>query len=100
MTAEAPPAFQSSLAAVFLAAAFLLAVYWPLQHDFSASQGKFQIVDKIGRWIETNGPEFKIEGLTGPFIHPNVAAGTLALAIPFGLTFIVGGWQKRKVWIT
>ncbi len=100
LIAEGHPAFQRWLAAGFLAAAFLLALYWPLQHDFSASQGKFQIVDKIGSWIETFGPEFKIEGLTGPFIHPNVAAGTLALAVPFGIAFIIDGWQKRSIWIS
>ena len=100
LIAEGHPAFQSSLAAGFLAAAFLLAVYWPLQHDFSASQGKFQIVDKIGGWIETYGPEFKFEGLTGPFIHPNVAAASLALAIPFGIAFMIDGWQKSRIWIS
>jgi hypothetical protein len=78
MIAEGHPAFQSWLAAGFLAAAFLLAVYWPLQHDFSASQGKFQIVDKIGSWIETR-PEFKIEGLLT--FHPSKCSRGTGLAV-------------------
>lgn len=100
LIAAGHPSIQNWLAAGFLAAAALLAVYWPLQHDFAASSGKFEVVDAIGRWIEANGLHFKLEGLTGPFIHPNVAAGTLALAIPFGAAFGVQGWRSRRLWIS
>lgn len=97
LIATGHPGFQRWLAIGFLLASCLLALYWPLQHDFSVSQGKFQFVDDFGYWIEAHLPEIKFEAFTGPFIHANVAAATMALAVPFGLAFVVEGWTTRRI---
>lgn len=68
------------LACGFVLAAAGLAVYWPIQHDFAAVPGKLPLITQAGAWINA-----LIPAIPGPQIHNNVAAGTLALAIPFGI---------------
>lgn len=70
-----------------------LAVYWPLQHDFAAQPAKFAVLNAIGLWLNQHLPSLKFETLTGPAIHPNVAAGALSLAVPFAALTI---FQQRK----
>lgn len=72
-----------------------LAVYWPLQHNFTAEPSKFGWITELGRQINSAIPSFQWTGLTGPSIHNNVAAGVLALAAPFGAWFTID-WAKKK----
>lgn len=95
---EDPRRVHSALAVAFFAAAVVLAIYWPLQHDFQAHPAKFGPLNAAGQWIETHLPAVKFESLTGPSIHPNVASGTLALAAPFGAAL---AWEqgRRRRWL-
>lgn len=81
---------QTWLAAGFVLAAAVLAVYWPLQHDFSAEPGKLGMITQIGGWLNRSLPT-----PPGPSIHGNVAAGTLALAVPFGVG-LIWQWARRR----
>ncbi|OGO29809.1 MAG: hypothetical protein A2Z16_15065 [Chloroflexi bacterium RBG_16_54_18] len=79
------------LAAGFLGAAACLAIYWPLQHDFSVLPGKLPVITNGGLWINAH-----LHKIPGPSIHNNVAAGTLALSIPFGLACIWVSLRQRR----
>ena len=79
------------LATGLLFAAVGLAIYWPTQHDFVAAPGKLAIITQAGIWINTHSPM-----IPGPSIHNNVAAGTLALAVPFGITLLLEAARQRK----
>ena len=87
---------QRWLAAGFIAAALALAVYWPLQNDFSSQPVKSEAIYAAGMWIENHLPDFKLETLTGPAIHPGVASGVLLLAIPMAATLALDAWQCRR----
>jgi len=73
------------IAALLVLAAVVLAIYWPIQHDFTAQPAKFEPVTQLGLWINSHLPEVDFSFLTGSAIHANVAAGSLLLAIPFGV---------------
>ncbi len=77
----------------FTLAITMLAIYWPLQHDFLAGQSKFGFIDRAGHVINTILPT-----IPGPSIHSNVAAGTLVIGLPIAITCI---WQarRRKQWL-
>lgn len=87
-------AFIPWLAGGVVAAASYLAVYWPTQFDFSAGAAKFPILQRLGGWLAAHLPS-----IPGPSIHPNVAAGTLALALPFCAALVWYVWQKRSLWL-
>ncbi len=70
----------SFAAFAFLVAAAVLAAYWPLQHDFSLYPGKFDFITSAGLWLNDYLP-----ALPGPHVHANIGAGTLILAVPFGV---------------
>ena len=79
------------LAAGLVAAAAFLALYWPLQHDFAAETAKFAAITNLGLWLNGHLP-----AIPGPSIHANVAAGTLALALPFDLALAWQAWQAGR----
>jgi len=79
------------LAAGLVAAAAFLALYWPLQHDFAAETAKFAAITNLGLWLNGHLP-----AIPGPSIHANVAAGTLALALPFDLALAWQTWQAGR----
>ena len=83
---------------VFLAA--ILAIYWPIQHDFIFEPAKFQTIQSLGLWINQNFPRVIYTELTGPSIHSNVAAGVLALCIPFGIAMIFISWTSKHRFAT
>ena len=76
------------IAASLLLAATILALYWPIQHDFFSAPAKYGIINLIGRWINRTVPQITLESITGSSIHSNVAAGTLALALPFSCALL------------
>ncbi len=80
-------------AAFLVMAAVVLAIYWPIQHDFSAQPAKFEPVTQLGLWINSHLPRVDFSFLTGSAIHANVAAGTLLLAIPFGV-YLSWVWRR------
>jgi O-antigen ligase len=82
--------FLHWLAFGFLVAAAILAIYWPLQHDFTAQPGKIALITSIGTWINSFLPP-----IPGPTIHNNVAAGVLVLAVPFGIASIFANFKPR-----
>ncbi len=82
-------------AALLVLASVVLAIYWPIQHDFTAQPAKFEPVTQLGLWINSHLPEVDFSFLTGHAIHPNVAAGTLLLAIPFGV-YLSWVWRREK----
>jgi len=70
-----------------------LALYFPLQHDYSASPGKFPWITWLGQWINQHFPS-----IPGPSIHPNVAASTLAPGLALSVALFT--WAgKRKSWL-
>jgi O-antigen ligase len=93
---DANPLIQRLLVFGFVAAAAFLALYWPIQHDFISEPSKFGFISSIGVWVNGNLPQLDFSTLTGPSIHANVAAGTLALAIPFGIASVYYLWKLNK----
>jgi O-antigen ligase len=71
------PGSQRWLAFGLLLAAAGLAVYWPLQAALTGATGNI------------------LQNLTGPSIHPNVAAGSLVVAVPFGVALIIQAFLSR-----
>jgi len=78
--------------------ATLLAVYWPLQHDFSAQPAKFSILTAIGLWLNAHLPSLRLESITGPAIHPNIAGAALSLATPFAFMVVIQERQRGRAW--
>ena len=88
---------QRWLAMGFLVATAGLAVFWPLQHDFTIEQVKLRFISSVGSWIQSVTPaipDFPKE------IHPNVAGGIFALAIPYGIALSLDfNRSKRITWM-
>jgi O-antigen ligase len=82
-------------AALLVLASVVLAIYWPIQHDFTAQPAKFDPLNTAGLWVNTHLPHINLSTLTGSSIHANVAAGTLLLAIPFGV-YLSWVWLREK----
>jgi len=81
------------LAWITLAGIGLLAVYWPLRHQFAGDLGKFTIISRIGTAINSVA-----QVLSGPDLHTNVAGGLYAMGIPFGVALALWAWRaKRKL---
>lgn len=89
--AEAEPPFLTLLAAGFVFAAAGLALYFPTQHNFTLAPAKVGLVNSLGLWINANLP-----APPGPSIHNNVAAGTLALALPFGMALSCTAFRRLR----
>jgi O-antigen ligase len=83
-----PEQFQRWVASGFLLAAGGLALYWPLRHDFSGDAVKFTPLNAAGRWLNVH-----LAHLPGPVVQANVAAGTLAVALPIGMALV---WEARQ----
>ena len=88
---DSSEATRNKVALGFVVATTALAIYWPLQHDFSSGQSKFAIIDTMGRWINDTLP-----AIPGPSIHSNVAAGTLLIGLPFGIAASAHAWRKQR----
>jgi hypothetical protein len=84
------------LAAGFVIAATVLAVYWTLQNDFSSQTAKVAIFHQVGLWIEDNLPRIHFSQLTGDSIHPNVAASVFLLALGFAVSLAYDAWQIKQ----
>ncbi len=80
---------RAAWALLVLAAAFSLS--WTLTHDFAADPGEFGWINSLGSWLNAALPV-----KAGPTLHPNVAAGTLLVSLPFGALFAWGAAAQRK----
>ncbi len=100
---ESPLGMRDWIATGFLVAAAGLAVYFPLQYDYGSAPMKIGFINQIGMAINqitagmVTGDGSSINSLlltlTGGGIHPNVAAGTLAAAVPFGIALTYNAWK-------
>ena len=79
------------VSAGLVAAAAFLALYWPAQHDFSAGTAKFAWLNELGSKMGSALPH-----IPGPSVHSNVAAGVLALALPFAFFLALELWRMGK----
>ena len=81
------------LAAGMLLVGLALAVYWPLQHDFTADLEKFPGIAQVGLLLRQVLP-----AIPGPSVHAYVAASTFAPALPFAIA--LAAWAgKRRPWL-
>ena len=81
------------LAAGMLLVGLALAVYWPLQHDFTADLEKFPRIAQVGLLLRQVLP-----AIPGPSVHAYVAASTFAPALPFAIA--LAAWAgKRRPWL-
>lgn len=69
-----------------LAATF--SIYFVSQHDFAGDPAKLQVITSFGELVNEISPQF---GFHVP--QPNIAAGALEMALPFGVAL---GWQRLK----
>lgn len=90
---DSPPLLRRWVAVLFVLAAAALAVYYPLQPDFSPIPGKFPALAQLALWINAHAPQ-----LPGPTMHSNVAGGVLALSAPFAFLL---AWEalSRRAWL-
>lgn len=72
----------------------LAAAYFLLTNDFSDPQPKFLLLNRMGLLVQSLRPEF---GLVTPgrTLHPNVAGGLSAAALPAFLHLSWFAWQSR-----
>ncbi len=81
------------LAAGMLLVGLGLAVYWPLQHDFTADLEKFPGIAQVGLLLRQVLP-----AIPGPSVHAYVAASTFAPALLFAIA--LAAWAgKRRPWL-
>ncbi len=83
------------IAAALTLAAVSLAIYWPIQNDFSISPGKLTWINSLGTWLNTHLP-----AIHGPEIQSNVAAGTILVCIPFAVSIVIMSWKTKRIWLT
>ena len=80
----------------FVLGVAILAIYWPIQHDFGAGTIKFDLINSLGQKINKAFSPSSLSTLIGTDIHPNVAGITLALANPFAVYLTWDYWKKGK----
>jgi hypothetical protein len=99
---DLPSGFVPWLAGGFLLVAACFALYFPIQYDFNASPVKFLLIqqagsrihDSIQNYILQNASLISLQNfIIKNSIHPNVAAGTLAVAVPFGIAM---SWENLR----
>lgn len=93
---ESHPFIRYLLLIILVTLAVFLALYWPLQHSFSNAPVKFNPINQLGLWINNNFNQIRLTEITGERIHANVAAGTLALVLPFSIALINEAWNTGK----
>lgn len=84
---------QRLLAWGFILATAALAVYWPIQHDFVAQPAKYEPVQALALWLESHLPAMDLAQLTGPSIHPNIAAGVMSMGVIFAVCLAWDQWR-------
>ncbi len=69
----------------------VLAVYWPLTHEFASDPGKIPPLTAIGKLVNRLLPN-----VPGAGFSANVVGGTLAVLLPFGIALL---WvSNRRGW--
>jgi O-antigen ligase len=77
------------VSALFFCVGVGVAFYFLLTHDFIADPRKVNIANEIGRWLMQVRPSPGWEQ-----IHPNYAAGMVAVMSPFGIYLAL--WQRNR----
>ncbi|MFC2043247.1 O-antigen ligase family protein [Chloroflexota bacterium] len=80
----------------FVLGVAILAIYWPIQHNFGAGIIKFELINSLGQKINNSFPPSLLSTPIGSDIQPNSAGITLALGIPFAVYLTWDYWKKRK----
>ena len=62
-----------------------LAVYFVTQFDYSAQPGKFELITRLGQWINSVVPY-----VPGHRPHPNIVAAALEIILPLSIAAVVG----------
>jgi len=88
---EASPQIARLAGWGLVAGAGLLALYWPLTHNFESDPAKLPLFNTLGRAISVGLPR-----LPGADLSPNVTGGGLALAVPFGVALAWIAWRRAK----
>jgi O-antigen ligase len=70
----------------------VLAVYFPLAHDWKAQPADVAILNRLAlRWMSVR------PALALPPVHQNVAGGILAVLLPFPLALALRAWAQKKL---
>jgi O-antigen ligase len=69
-----------------------LGAYFLLSHDWTAGPGKFAALYGVGLWVQAHRPQVPLP----EDIHPNIAAGGLALMLPLGAGGVVRTWSQGR----
>jgi putative inorganic carbon (HCO3(-)) transporter len=69
-----------------------LGAYFLLSHDWTAGPGKFAALQGAGLWVQAHRPQVPLP----EDIHPNIAAGGLALTLPLGAGGVVWTWSQGR----
>jgi hypothetical protein len=69
-----------------------LGAYFLLSHDWTTGPGKFAALQGAGLWVQAHRPQVPLP----EDIHPNVAAGGLALMLPLGAGGVAWTWSQGR----
>jgi hypothetical protein len=65
--------------------------YFLLSHDWAQFPADLSILNRLGlAWMSVR------PALNGPWIHPNIAGGLLAMLLPVNLAVLVDAWRKNN----
>jgi O-antigen ligase len=78
------------IAAGILILAAGLAIYWPLHQDYRSLDNKLFPITNLLDWIPMHLP-----ALPGPYLHHDVVAGALILALPLGFGLVIDARRRR-----
>jgi hypothetical protein len=79
------------VAAGMVLAACAYALCWPTQWDFRARPSPFQLINRLGCWINTHAPR-----LPGTVVSKNLAGGRLAPVLPFAIALAWRCWTTER----
>ncbi len=90
--AHQPAANHWILATLFTVLGFSVAMTFLITHDFTEYPIKFPPVYRVGLWLMSLRPSISIPG-----IHPNGAAGVIAMMFPFIFALGIRVWREKKI---
>jgi O-antigen ligase len=90
--ANQPPANLWLVAGYLASLGVVMAGYFLLTHDWQAQPAKVDLLNRLGLWWMSVRP-----GVRAQPVHPNGAAGVMALFAPFLLAIGGRAWKKNQV---
>ena len=68
-----------------------VSLYFLLTHDWAQFPADLNLLNRLGlEWMDIR------PALNGPWIHPNIAGGLLAMLLPLSLVVLVDAWRKNN----